>query len=176
MVKWDKFLASLRTIFPELEDEEGRVLQSILDNSNTGQVNQHKFSEFLKGFGPIQDCLKNVPISSAHSSQFPGSKHHECKMVLWLSFKTRIRVTFTRPTSWHLSHSIQFFPTWFFCLSLYRSQSWRKIHFSHFNQLLQTFWLSSPRKSIYKAFQSLIRSCRILFRVFTTSLHFRIAL
>ncbi len=71
MVKWDKFLGSLKTILTEIKDDEAKVLQFILgetytlhahyvDNSNTGHVNQHKFSEFLKGFGPIQDCLKNV--------------------------------------------------------------------------------------------------------------------
>lgn len=31
-----------------------------IDNSNTGNVNQHKFSEFLKGFGPINDCIRNM--------------------------------------------------------------------------------------------------------------------
>jgi hypothetical protein len=70
MVKWDKFIFSLRTIFPELDEEEGKVLQSILDNSNTGQVNQHKFSEFLKGFGPIQDCLKNVFLIFSQTYEF----------------------------------------------------------------------------------------------------------
>ena len=67
MVKWIKFFNALKTIFPDIkEEEEGKIIQSIIDNSNTGHVNQHKFSEFLKGFGPIQDCIKNVKsITSA---------------------------------------------------------------------------------------------------------------
>lgn len=33
---------------------------SYLDNSNTGFVNVYKFSEFMKGFGPIKEAVKNV--------------------------------------------------------------------------------------------------------------------
>jgi hypothetical protein len=35
-----------------------------IDNCNTGSVSQHRFSEFLKGFGPVQDCIKNVRMFS----------------------------------------------------------------------------------------------------------------
>ncbi len=33
---------------------------SNLDNANTGIVNRFKFAEFLKGFGPLDQCVKNV--------------------------------------------------------------------------------------------------------------------
>ncbi len=36
------------------------ILSFWTDNSNTNFINQHKFSEFLKGFGPVRDCVKNV--------------------------------------------------------------------------------------------------------------------
>ncbi|PRP77814.1 FYN/Yes-like tyrosine-protein kinase [Planoprotostelium fungivorum] len=46
--------------FFDLREDEIKVLLYILDNSNTGNVNQHKFSEFLKGFGPVNDCIRNM--------------------------------------------------------------------------------------------------------------------
>jgi hypothetical protein len=36
------------------------VLFIITDNTNSGMINQHKFSEFLKGFGPVREIIKNV--------------------------------------------------------------------------------------------------------------------
>jgi len=60
MIKWDVFVAGLKKVLTEVKEDEERVLQYVLDNSNTGFINQHKFSEFLKGFGNPQDCVKNV--------------------------------------------------------------------------------------------------------------------
>lgn len=77
MVEWSVFIAGLKKTLTNIKDDEEKVLQYILgtflssfleihlssfklDNSNTGFINQHKFSEFLKGFGQIQDCMKNV--------------------------------------------------------------------------------------------------------------------
>jgi hypothetical protein len=60
MIEWEKFKLGLRKILTSIKEDEEKVLQSILDNSNTGFVSQHKFSEFLKGFGPVQDCVRNV--------------------------------------------------------------------------------------------------------------------
>jgi len=60
MIEWDKFLLGMKKILTDIKEDEETVLQYILDNSNTGFINQHKFSEFLKGFGPVQDCIKNI--------------------------------------------------------------------------------------------------------------------
>jgi len=60
MVDWDTFVGGLRNMVTDISEEESRVLQYILDNSNTGYINSHKFSEFLKGFGEVQDAVKNV--------------------------------------------------------------------------------------------------------------------
>lgn len=82
MVKWDKFIIAMRSILPDIQEDDAKVVQYILgnasffinilinsiDNSNTGAVNQHKFSEFLKGFGPVQDCIKNVRIVNLMNS------------------------------------------------------------------------------------------------------------
>lgn len=66
MIEWEKFVTGLRKILTDIKEDEEIVLQYILDNSNTGFINQHKFSEFLKGFGQVQDCVKNVKkIASA---------------------------------------------------------------------------------------------------------------
>lgn len=75
MISWDKFISELKKIIPDIKEDEEKVLLYILgiyiyyiiiyyikDNSNTGMINQHKFSEFLKGFGPVKDIVKNVII------------------------------------------------------------------------------------------------------------------
>lgn len=70
MIDWQRFLVGLKKIHTDIKEDDEKVLQYILDNSNTGFINQHKFSEFLKGFGPVQDCIKNVSIHSFHSFHF----------------------------------------------------------------------------------------------------------
>jgi len=50
----------LKQILTSVKRDEEVVLRYVLDNSGTGFINQHKFSEFLKGFGPVHNCLKNV--------------------------------------------------------------------------------------------------------------------
>jgi len=34
----------------------------VLDHSKTGSVTRYKFVEFLKGFGPVENCIENVKI------------------------------------------------------------------------------------------------------------------
>ena len=34
----------------------------IIDSSNTGFVNIHKYDEFVKGFGPLEACLRNIKL------------------------------------------------------------------------------------------------------------------
>eukprot|EP01114_Cavostelium_apophysatum_P010543 TRINITY_DN2439_c0_g1_i1.p1 TRINITY_DN2439_c0_g1~~TRINITY_DN2439_c0_g1_i1.p1 ORF type:complete len:552 (+),score=137.51 TRINITY_DN2439_c0_g1_i1:904-2559(+) len=60
MISWDVFMNGLRKVLTEVKSDEEIVLRYVLDNSGTGFINQHRFAEFLKGFGPVQDCLKNV--------------------------------------------------------------------------------------------------------------------
>jgi len=60
MVEWDAFMIGLKKVVTDVKPDEEIVLQFILDSAGTGYINQHKFSEFLKGFGPVQDCVKNV--------------------------------------------------------------------------------------------------------------------
>ena len=63
--EWSVFIAELdaqlgqQGLAPTTQNDRV-VLQFILDNSGTGYVNQHKFSEFLKSFGPVSDCLTNI--------------------------------------------------------------------------------------------------------------------
>jgi len=49
-----------------LTQDEEKILGYLLDNAATGAVNQDKFSEFLKAFGPmksnISDCIKNMKL------------------------------------------------------------------------------------------------------------------
>lgn len=72
MVEWGVFIAGLKKVVTDIKADEEIVLKYILgtflffffntpiDNANTGFINQHKFSEFLKGFGPVQDCIRSV--------------------------------------------------------------------------------------------------------------------
>lgn len=39
---------------------ESTYTNRIVDNSNTGFITAYKISEFLKGFGKLQDCFQNV--------------------------------------------------------------------------------------------------------------------
>eukprot|EP01117_Protostelium_nocturnum_P004468 TRINITY_DN1609_c0_g1_i1.p1 TRINITY_DN1609_c0_g1~~TRINITY_DN1609_c0_g1_i1.p1 ORF type:complete len:526 (-),score=149.64 TRINITY_DN1609_c0_g1_i1:77-1654(-) len=61
MVDHNTFMEGLRkkAMFDFTADEQ-KVLLYIIDNSNTGFVNQHKFSELLKGFGPVTEVVRNV--------------------------------------------------------------------------------------------------------------------
>lgn len=70
VVSWDEFVRVLRlkTPFDEMEEV---LLKSIIDNSNTGSVTRNKLSEFLKSFGPISDCVRNV-VNISSSPWFHG--------------------------------------------------------------------------------------------------------
>ncbi len=57
MVEWGQFIAGLSL---PLKEQSEKQLKMILDNSRTGSVNRFKFSEFLKGFGPLEHCIENV--------------------------------------------------------------------------------------------------------------------
>eukprot|EP01114_Cavostelium_apophysatum_P006009 TRINITY_DN171_c1_g2_i1.p1 TRINITY_DN171_c1_g2~~TRINITY_DN171_c1_g2_i1.p1 ORF type:complete len:915 (+),score=253.68 TRINITY_DN171_c1_g2_i1:218-2962(+) len=57
LVSWRTFIQGLG--FP-LKEEEENQLRSIIDHSKTGSVTRYKFVEFLKGFGPLSSCLKNM--------------------------------------------------------------------------------------------------------------------
>ena len=62
MVPWETFQQHLMQAVPNArENEEGiENLKYILDNSATGEVTLYKFSEFLKGFGPLNQCIEKA--------------------------------------------------------------------------------------------------------------------
>ena len=39
---------------------ERRIVLEVLDPSNTGQISSLRWNEFLKGFGPLSQCLFNL--------------------------------------------------------------------------------------------------------------------
>jgi len=57
VLQWREFVDGLKI---PLDEQSKAQLKIILDNSNTGSVTRFKFSEFLKGFGPLDCCVKNV--------------------------------------------------------------------------------------------------------------------
>jgi len=60
MVEWEKFINMLKSKVEPFGQIEEKQLQSILDHSDTGYVSQYKFSEFLRGFGPVDKCISNM--------------------------------------------------------------------------------------------------------------------
>jgi hypothetical protein len=69
-ISWRDFTKALKTKI-EFNNEEELLVKRIIDNSNTGCVTRHKLSEFLKSFGPLSDCIKNV-VKITTSSWFYG--------------------------------------------------------------------------------------------------------
>jgi len=109
MVEWSRFIAGLRKILTDIEEDEEKVLQYILDNSNTGFINQHKFSEFLKGFGPVQDCVKNVKsiMSAKWFYGFLSRKEAEWLLRDQPVRTFLIRLSSSQPGSFALAFSVE---------------------------------------------------------------------
>eukprot|EP01087_Luapelamoeba_hula_P024516 TRINITY_DN9358_c0_g1_i1.p1 TRINITY_DN9358_c0_g1~~TRINITY_DN9358_c0_g1_i1.p1 ORF type:complete len:557 (+),score=92.16 TRINITY_DN9358_c0_g1_i1:184-1854(+) len=60
-VEWDRFLSSLSNVLgSEINPDDAVLLRHVLDNSSTGYVNMYKWSEFLKGFGPLPEVVVNL--------------------------------------------------------------------------------------------------------------------
>jgi len=59
MAEWGKFLEFLRQKLTLNEDEE-KIIRYIIDPSNTGLISKHKYTEFLKGFGPADQCIQKI--------------------------------------------------------------------------------------------------------------------
>jgi hypothetical protein len=97
IVDWQTFFAALQRQCPDPID--ARLLQNILDYSRTGFVSQYKFSEFLKAFGPLAQCLRNVNalLSKAWFHGFLSSK--ECELLLDAAPKGTFLVRFSKSTT-----------------------------------------------------------------------------
>ncbi|PRP81722.1 hypothetical protein PROFUN_10822 [Planoprotostelium fungivorum] len=57
---WSAFIKALSEDIGVITPDQQKVLRRILDNSNTGVVSAYKFGEFLKGFGPLNQCIQNL--------------------------------------------------------------------------------------------------------------------
>eukprot|EP01119_Soliformovum_irregulare_P023570 TRINITY_DN8255_c0_g1_i3.p1 TRINITY_DN8255_c0_g1~~TRINITY_DN8255_c0_g1_i3.p1 ORF type:complete len:787 (+),score=186.79 TRINITY_DN8255_c0_g1_i3:20-2380(+) len=61
MVEWSLFSGGMTQHFQDqFSGGDAQNIQSILDNGNTGYVSQYKFAEYLKGFGPFEQCVLNT--------------------------------------------------------------------------------------------------------------------
>jgi hypothetical protein len=56
MVEWDRFIKVYRASVPAPVHESG--LKYLLDNCGTNSVSLYKFSEFLRGFGPLRESAR----------------------------------------------------------------------------------------------------------------------
>jgi len=56
---WRRFISEMRKQV-QINDVDEKLIKEIIDGSNTEKVNHHKFVEFLKGFGPLKNCVANV--------------------------------------------------------------------------------------------------------------------
>jgi hypothetical protein len=97
MLDWDTFFAALCQRCRDPIDS--KVLQNILDNSRTGFVSQYKFNEFLKAFGPLERCLRNVNelLSQTWFHGFLTSK--ESEMLLDPAPKGTFLLRFSKSTT-----------------------------------------------------------------------------
>eukprot|EP01119_Soliformovum_irregulare_P014015 TRINITY_DN3784_c0_g2_i3.p1 TRINITY_DN3784_c0_g2~~TRINITY_DN3784_c0_g2_i3.p1 ORF type:complete len:1027 (+),score=315.72 TRINITY_DN3784_c0_g2_i3:409-3489(+) len=61
IVEWPQLYFKLKPYLGEqVTRGDQKIIQHVLDNSSTGFVSQTKFSEFLKGFGPLSECIQNL--------------------------------------------------------------------------------------------------------------------
>jgi len=106
-VEWDDFeRVFVRFVGRRsLSDTERKVLQHIMDNSGTGGVSAYKFSEFLKGFGPLTECMQNV-VKILTQKWFHGflSRSEADKLLTGEEVGTYlVRFSITRPGSFALA-------------------------------------------------------------------------
>mmetsp|Transcript_14999 Transcript_14999/g.20981 ORF Transcript_14999/g.20981 Transcript_14999/m.20981 type:complete len:915 (+) Transcript_14999:136-2880(+) len=59
VIEWKDFIDGLNKRIPVTPEDE-QQLATIIDYSRTGSVTRFKFQEFLKGFGPLENCVLNV--------------------------------------------------------------------------------------------------------------------
>lgn len=60
-VKWDEFIEELsKALGVSISKDDQALMKHVLDNSGTGHINMYKWSEFLKGFGPLTNVVNNV--------------------------------------------------------------------------------------------------------------------
>eukprot|EP01118_Nematostelium_gracile_P017575 TRINITY_DN7557_c0_g1_i2.p1 TRINITY_DN7557_c0_g1~~TRINITY_DN7557_c0_g1_i2.p1 ORF type:complete len:551 (-),score=92.56 TRINITY_DN7557_c0_g1_i2:371-2023(-) len=57
VVAWDLFISKLCY---GITSQEENIIREIADPSNTNSVNRYKFSEILRGFGPVNACIQNM--------------------------------------------------------------------------------------------------------------------
>jgi len=61
MVEFKKFMDNfIKFHGSDIPISDQSNLRNILDHGDTNYVSQYRFSEFLKGFGPFENCLVNV--------------------------------------------------------------------------------------------------------------------
>lgn len=83
MVDWKAFIGAMSNKFPGIiGPKEASQLQSILDHSNTSHLSSYKFSEYLKGFGPFQQCVTNTKRLLAQSWFHGFLSSHESELLL----------------------------------------------------------------------------------------------
>lgn len=105
VVTWVEFLSQFKTKTPVNPTEEN-VLKDIIDHSNTGNVNHYKFIEFLKGFGPLENCVHNA-VRVYHEHWFYGfMSREEAKRFLETEpYGTfLVRFSSTKPASFAISY------------------------------------------------------------------------
>eukprot|EP01117_Protostelium_nocturnum_P012108 TRINITY_DN4438_c0_g1_i1.p1 TRINITY_DN4438_c0_g1~~TRINITY_DN4438_c0_g1_i1.p1 ORF type:complete len:514 (-),score=113.99 TRINITY_DN4438_c0_g1_i1:18-1559(-) len=110
MVHHDVFLKRWKDkISPEMTKDEEVLLLYVLDNSYTGNINQHRFNELIKGFGPINEVLNNMKSIMSSPWFYGFLNKQEADMLLRTepSGTYLIRFSSTQPGSFALGYTIE---------------------------------------------------------------------
>lgn len=60
-VEWERFFEALSSACGlNLSKDDQALMKHVIDHSGTGHINVYKWSEFLKGFGPLDNIINNV--------------------------------------------------------------------------------------------------------------------
>ncbi len=98
----------LKYLQRNLSSEERRILLQVFDPSSTGQISSIRWNEFLKGFGPMKNCLDNLHEMLAQP-WFHGfqSKSDSTKLLEVEPVGTfMVRFSSTKPGSFALAHTM----------------------------------------------------------------------
>jgi hypothetical protein len=99
----------LKYLQRNLSSDERRTLLQVFDPSSTGQISSIRWNEFLKGFGPMKNCLENLHEMLAQP-WFHGflSKSDSTKLLEVEPVGTfMVRFSSTKPGSFSLAHTMQ---------------------------------------------------------------------
>jgi hypothetical protein len=82
LIEWHKFVKGMAEFLKQKWTlQEEMILRRVLDDRCLGSVTPYKFSQFLRGFGPLKDCVANakrVRLRLASRPFYPSPRQVVC--------------------------------------------------------------------------------------------------